>query len=353
MFFRFLNAHVTAAIAFLSMLGFASAEIVLVGGFFSGAVDRVNTATGATTLFSQVSSGADAFPGISGLAYNPISNTVYATARVSKRVYLINPDTGNVTGFRQLDSSMTPAGITVDANGFVYVANNAGNSVVKYDSGLNKLQELNLPDFGAGANLPSGLAFDPQGNLIISTFAGAGVVKYNPNNGSFSSFNSSNPTANGMVAIDQAGNAYVGGAAFSNSVTKLDSNGAIVGSITITESLLPKPPQSFTSPDFTSPAGVAIESNGNIVVAALGRTNPFEASDNFQNNGGVFVFSSAGTLLASNVQTTPYSSALRFTAVPEPTSLLAASVGIATLGWLTRRRKTNALSKTTDTCESS
>ncbi|MFM7931268.1 MAG: PEP-CTERM sorting domain-containing protein [Pirellula sp.] len=329
-----------ACLMTLSVLsGWIRAEIVLVGGFFSGAVDRVNTTTGATTLFSQVSSGSDAFPGISGLAYNPISNTVYATARVSKRVYFINPDSGNVTGFRQLDSDITPASIAVDSSGFVYVANNAGNSVVKYDSALNKLQQLNLPDLGVGPNLPSGLAFDPQGNLIISTFAGAGVIKYNTANGSFSSFNSANPTANGQVAIDTSGNAYIGGAAFSNSVTKLDTSGTIVGSITINESLLPKPPQSFASPDFTSPAGVAIESNGNIVVAALGRTNPFESADNFQINGGVFIFSPAGSLIASKVQTTPYSSALSFTAVPEPTSLLAASVGLGAVGWLNRRRR--------------
>ncbi|MFM8396538.1 MAG: PEP-CTERM sorting domain-containing protein, partial [Pirellula sp.] len=123
------------------------------------------------------------------------------------------------------------------------------------------------------------------------------------------------------------------------SVTKLDTSGTIVGSITINESLLPKPPQSFASPDFTSPAGVAIESNGNIVVAALGRTNPFESADNFQINGGVFIFSPAGSLIASKVQTTPYSSALSFTAVPEPTSLLAASVGLGAVGWLNRRRR--------------
>jgi DNA-binding beta-propeller fold protein YncE len=325
--------------------GSIHAELVLVGGFFSGAVDRVNTTSGATTLFSQVRSGTDSFPGISGLAYNPISNTIYATARISKRVYFINPDSGNVTGFRQLDSNMTPASIAVDSSGFVYVANNAGNSVVKFDSALNKLQELNLPDFGAGANLPSGLAFDPQGNLIISTFAGAGVIKYNTASGTFSSFNSANPTANGQVAIDTSGNAYIGGAAFSNTVTKLDTSGSIVGAITIDESLLPKPPQSFASPDFTSPAGVAIESNGNIVVAALGRTNPFEASDNFQNNGGGCVFSPAGSLLASKTQTTPYSSALSFTAVPEPTSFLAASIGLGALGWLNRRRQKSRSTK--------
>ena len=329
------------AVAFLA--GSLQAEIILVGGFFSGNVDRVNATTGAVTLFSQIGGSADPFPGISGLAYNPISNTVYATARVSKRVYLINPDSGNVTGFRQLGAEVTPASITVDSSGFVYLANNGGNSVIKYDSGLNKLAEINIPDFGAGANQPSGLAFDPQGNLIISTFAGAGVIKYNPSTDSFSSFSSANPVANGQVAIDNAGNAYVGGAAFANNVTKFNSTGAIVGSIAIDESVLPKPPQGFASPDFTSPAGVTVDSSGNIIVAALGRTNPTSLADNFQNNGGVFIFSSAGSLIASNVQTTPYSSALGFTAVPEPTSLLATAVGLVTLGWLRRRKTPNPL----------
>ena len=329
------------AVAFFA--GSLQAEIILVGGFFSGNVDRVNATTGAVTLFSQIGGSADPFPGISGLAYNPISNTVYATARVSKRVYLINPDSGNVTGFRQLGSEVTPASITVDSSGFVYLANNGGNSVIKYDSGLNKLAEINIPDFGAGANQPSGLAFDPQGNLIISTFAGAGVIKYNPSTGNFSSFSSANPVANGQVAIDNAGNAYVGGAAFANNVTKFNSTGAIVGSIAIDESVLPKPPQGFASPDFTSPAGVTVDSSGNIIVAALGRTNPTSAADNFQNNGGVFIFSSAGSLIASNVQTTPYSSALGFTAVPEPTSLLATAAGLVTLGWLRRRKTPNPL----------
>lgn len=313
-------------------------EIVLVGGFFSGQVDRVNVATGALSNFSTVATGDDPFPGISGLAYNPISNVVYATARVSSRIYFLNPDSGAVTGFHQLSSTFAPAGIAVDRDGFVYVANNAGNSITKFNSGFNKISDIELPNFGIANNQPNAMAFDNQGKMIISTFGGAGLMQYDPGTGNVTSFNSANPVANGQVAINGAGDVYVGGAAFSSDVTKLDSSGTITGGIAITESLLPKPPLGFTSPDFTSPAGVTIDASGNVIVAALGRTNPTSPSDNFQNNGGVFIFSSTGSLLASNTQTTPYSSALSFTAVPEPTSMLAATVGIATLGWLRRRR---------------
>jgi hypothetical protein len=86
-----------------------------------------------------------------------------------------------------------------------------------------------------------------------------------------------------------------------------------------------------------------LDSSGNIIVAALGRTNPTSLADNFQNNGGVFIFSSSGSLIASNAQTTPYSSALGFTAVPEPASLLATAAGLVTLGWLRRRKTPNPL----------
>lgn len=312
-------------------------EIVLVGGFFSGNVDRFDTATGAISTFATIGSGSDPFPGISGLAYNPLTNRVYASSRISNRIYSIDANTGAVTGFHQLADGTSPASVAVDSAGFVYVANNSGNTITKFNSGFNTISTITLPNFGVGDNFPSGLAFDSQGNLMISTFGGVGVVKYDPNTSAFTSFNA-NPVANGQVAIDGSGNVYVGGAAFSNSVAKMASDGSSLTGIEITEALLPMPTQSFTSPNFTSPSGVAIDASGNVIVAALGRTNPTSASDNFQSNGGLFLFDSSGTLIRSSVNTTPYSSALAFTAVPEPTSFLAATVGLASIAFLRRRR---------------
>gem|GEM_PF-1550564 len=313
-------------------------EIVLVGGFFSGSVDQFNTSTGTTTNFSAIASAADPFPGISGLAYNPFTNQIYASARVSNRIYSLDGNTGAVTGFKQLADGSSPASVAVDGSGFVYVANNSGNTITKFNSSFVEQSTLTVPNFGVANNQVSGLAFDSQGNMIISTFGGVGVFKYDTAANSFSSFNS-NPVANGQVAIDGAGTVYVGGAAFSNSVAKFTSAGAASGSIDITAALLPPPSQSFASPDFTSPSGVAVLANGNVVVAALGRTNPTDIDDNFQENGGVFLFDSSGTFIRSATNVTPYSTALAFTAVPEPTSFMAASVGLASLAWLRRRRR--------------
>jgi streptogramin lyase len=319
-------------------------EIVLLGGFFSGNVDKFDTTTGAITTFSPIANGGDPFPGISGLAYNPFTNSIYVSARVSNRIYSLNGFTGAVTGFKQLADGSSPASVAVDKTGSVYVANNSGNNITVFNSNFDEIRTLTVPNFGVANNQVSGLALDGDGNLIVSTFGGIGVVKYDPAANSFSSFNT-NPVANGQVAIDGSGNVYVGGAAFANSVAKLSSTGASTGSIEITDGLLPLPPQSFASPNFTSPSGVAIRSNGDIVVAALGRTNPTQASDNFQSNGGVFLFGSDGTFKLSTVQTTPYSTALSFTAVPEPSSVLAASVGLASFAWLRRRRRALGVSQ--------
>ncbi len=318
----------------------ALAGIVLAGGFFSGTIDRWDTATNTVTTFSNIGAQTGVgVPGIVGLAYNPITNRVLTVGRFTNTVYELDASTGTVLAQHNTGGLAAPAGIAVDSSGNVYVANNGGNTLTRFNSTFTSSTSITLPNFGVGDNLPSGLAVNSAGRVIISTFAGAGVMIYDPATGITSSFNATNPVANGLVTVDSTDAVYVGGAAFSNSVTKFDATGAIVGGVTIDDSLLPPPGLPFTSPDFTSPSGVAIDGSGNLLVAALGRTNPFELGDNFQNNGGLFLFGPGGNLITSKVQTTPYSSVLFFTAVPEPSSMLAAACGLATVSFLRRRRK--------------
>lgn len=317
----------------------ALAGIVLAGGIFSGTIDRWDTNTNTITTFSNILGQTGSLPGIVGLAYNPITNRVLAAGRFNNTIFELNSSDGTILAQHTTGGLNQPAGLAVDSSGNVYVANNGGNTVTRFDSTFSTFTTITLPDFGVGDNLPSGVAVNGTGQVIISTFAGAGVMIYDPATGITSSFNATNPVANGLATVDSTEAVYVGGAAFSNSVTQFDATGSIVGGVTIDDSLLPPPPLPFTSPDFTSPSGVAIDGSGNLLVAALGRTNPFELGDNFQNNGGLFLFGPGGNLITSTVQTTPYASVLYFTAVPEPSSMLAAACSLAAVSFLRRRRK--------------
>ncbi|MFM8291164.1 MAG: PEP-CTERM sorting domain-containing protein, partial [Planctomycetia bacterium] len=64
----------------------------------------------------------------------------------------------------------------------------------------------------------------------------------------------------------------------------------------------------------------------------------FSADDNFQSNGGIFVFNATGTtLLDSLVNTTPYTGVI-VAPVPEPSALAVAATGGLAVAILGRRR---------------
>jgi len=312
---------------------------IVATGFFSGTIERFNATTGTQTTFATIASVNDPFPGLAGIVYDASNNWLYASARISNRIYRIDSISGSVLGFQQLALGSSPAGLAVDASGNLYVSNNGGNTISIFDIGGNSLDTIALPDIGLGNNLPSGLAFDSQGRLVVSTFAGGSLFRYDPGSDTSAHLGGS-PLANGQVAIDAAGNNFVGGAAFANDVLKFTPDGIPIGSpfLTIDEVLLPQPPLSYASPDFTSPSGVTIDADGNLIVAALGRTNPTSEADNFQSNGGLWKIAPDGTLLQTfGTGITPLSSVTMITAIPEPSS--AAVFMMATTAVVFRRRR--------------
>ncbi|TWT79911.1 NHL repeat protein [Planctomycetes bacterium CA13] len=338
---RFSGWVVTASIGLVASLcgGIHSANgEVIATGFFSGTLERFDPDTLAQTTFASIASASDPFPGLSGIALNNQTRQLYVSARISQRIYTVDADTGSTLGFHQL--STTPAGLAVDSNGQVFVSDNGGSSISVFDSNWNQVNTITVPDIGVGNNQPSGLAFDSNGRLLISTFAGAGIFQFDPNTSIVSSLAPS-PLANGMIAFDSNDNFVVGGAAFSNDLLRFDENGVGLSNpyLTIDAALLPLPSGTFASPDFTSPAGVAYDENGNLFVAALGRTNPTSAADNFQSNGGLFKFDSSGSLVAQTGSTvTPLSSVIFVpSAVPEPSSVAMLTLCVA--GVAIRRRK--------------
>jgi DNA-binding beta-propeller fold protein YncE len=309
----------------------AAPAAIVATGFFSGTIERFDPVTGAQSTLATIASGTDPFPGLAGITYHAPTNTLYAAARVSNRVYRVNASSGAILGFTQLATGSSPASVVVDNLGNLYVANNGGNTVSVINPAGVQTGTITLPNIGLGDNLPSGLAFDAQGGLIISTFAGGGLFRYDPGSGAVSPF-AAGPTANGQIAIDAAGNVYVGGAAFSNDVLRFASDGTSgTALITIDANLLPLPPLPFASPNFTSPSGVAVDADGNLIVAALGRTNPTSAADNFQSNGGLWKFAPDGTLLQTFGVAGSLTGFSSVAVVPEPASLGILAAGCIVL----------------------
>jgi sugar lactone lactonase YvrE len=312
-------------------------------GQFSNTIERFDADTGAQSTFANLGAFEGGFVAPSSIVFNNTTKQFVVAGFNSGKLYTVDARTGTVLGSHATGILDGPSGMVYDGNGNLYVSNLNSASISVLDSGFNLINTINMPNFGTAEDpivpIPSGMAFDGNGQLLINTFSFAGIVSYDTGSGTFGSFAGA-PAALAQMAIGQDGTIYSGTATFSNDVFVFDSAGNPLNNITIGEDLLPKPDQSFTSADTTNPAGVAIADNGDLIVAALGRTNPFSDTDNFQSNGGLFRFAADGTLLRTYaVQTTPFSGVtfVSASAIPEPGSGVVIGLGI--LGWSLLRRQ--------------
>ena len=147
------------------------------------------------------------------------------------------------TGGLSATSLHNPAGVALDAQGNLYVADYGNNRVLEYDAPLTNHQAANRvfgqPSFitntvnngglsAASLSLPTGLALDRQGNLYVADYENNRVLEYDapltshqqanrvfgqpdfnhnmPNNGGLSATSLFNPVG---VALDAAGNLFV------------------------------------------------------------------------------------------------------------------------------------------------
>ncbi len=348
------------AVAITSLTANSLRADILAAGFFSGTIDRYTAATGTFSTFATVATQSDFFPGVSGIVVNESANRVYATGYQSGRVYEIDATTGAVLNSVALGGGIAPGGIALDAVGNVYVSNQggqdplqAGNQVIVLNSSLSQVASFTLPDLGLGANRPAGLAFNGPNSLVVSTLSGFGVFTLNTTNGQFTNIATSSPVSNSQVAVDPTtGNVAIGGA-FTNDISVYNPSLTSSTVTTIDSSVLPLPALPYASADLTFPSGVAYDPNGNLIIGALGRTNPFSGpmdlsmigqmngTDNFQSNGGLFAIpAGGGSIISYGVNTTPYSSVAYISAVPEPTTIAILSALTAVVGmrqWRVRR----------------
>jgi uncharacterized protein (TIGR03437 family) len=179
-----------------------------------------------------------------------------------------------------------PQGVAVDAAGNIYVADTANHEVRKVDTKGNITAVIGNGSAGSGSNQlagPQAVAVDAAGNVYIadtqnarivkvtpggsaSTYAGNGTPGYGGDNGAATSAQIYTPTG---VALDAKGNLYI--ADYQNHrIRKVTTDGAI-------STVAGNGNQGYagdggpaTGALLNYPAGVAVDSGGNLYIADWG-----------------------------------------------------------------------------------
>jgi len=198
-------------------------------------------------------------------------------------------NTGSTDGTGSQARFFFPAGVTVDASGNVYAADTGNNTVRKITPAgvvttlAGTAGSSGFAD-GTGANarfdLPTGLTIDDTNNIyvadtgnnlirritpagVVTTYASAGTLQNRGSvdgTGSGANFNSPHSTA-----VDSAGNVYV--AEIGNHTIRKITPAGVVTTLAGTAGTAGSADGTGAAALFRGPAGVAVDSAGNVYVA--------------------------------------------------------------------------------------
>lgn len=147
------------------------------------------------------------------------SGNVWVPDRAEQgQVYKLDGSDGRLLG--TYDAGSWPVGIAVDGEGSIWVANQLSGQLTKLDGSDGR----RIGSYHVAPNAMN-LAIDGSGDIWVPT--NSNVVKVDPGGRVVGTFNAG-PKPNGGIAVDSAGHVWVVNATM-NSVTELDSSGAMIG----------------------------------------------------------------------------------------------------------------------------
>ncbi len=262
-------------------------------------------ATGAATTFA--STGLS-FP--VGLAFDTSGNLYVANSfpSGSESIREFSPSGHDLGNFASTGLS-DPYGLAFDAAGNLYVSNTE-----VFGPSRNTIHEFSrsgqdLGTFASGLTDPKGLAFDAAGNLYVAD--SVNVHRFSPSGKDLGIFASAGIFVPEQLAFDRYGNLYVANLGFNN-VREFSPSGQDLGV--------------FASAGLSFPQGLAFDAAGNLYVSTF--------------SGGTFggtirEFSPSGQDLGVFAQSfDPAFLAFGPSVVPEPSSFVLASLGIAGLAFV-------------------
>ncbi|WP_411274836.1 MBG domain-containing protein [Daejeonella sp.] len=195
----------------------------------------------------------------------------------------------------------SPAGISVDLRGFVYVADRGNNRIrmISPEGKVSTLAGSGQAGFAEGKgklakfNTPTGIAVDRSGNIYVtdqvnnrirkisaegevSTFAGTGEFEFRDGEGIKSAFK----YPSGIVA-DSVGNLYVTDQ-LNHRIRRISPSGKV---ISITVSGEDDVKKGKTASNLNNPTGICLNNDGNVLVADYHNYNVKEIAFNISLSG--------------------------------------------------------------------
>lgn len=286
----------------------ASASTLLVSNYFGDSVSRFDLGTGSFLG----SFGTGQLDGPQSIRVS--GSAIFVASELSNSIQKFDINGNSLGSFYSGSALDHPTSIAIMGNGDVLASNFNGDSVAKFSSAGVFQSNLVSPGSG-GLNGPDvGLITGPDGNIWVASFFTNSILRYNPTTGAF---------------LGQVVTSGLGGLVGPREML-IHGNKLYVSSETGSKVLRYNLDGTFSDSFVAAGAGglsgavgMVFDDSGNLLVASANNNRILR----YNGTTGAFI----DVFLSTNIN-----GPTALTVVPEPTSILVATVGSA---WLLRRRK--------------